>query len=151
MGYLVPSPIWAERFKMKINSMPDQYSNCVFLGGICSGSNWRAMLIRKMKKEVPFFDSQFSCLENAVQEKECKNVAKIIVFIISCDELDAYSGFKIHEEAIYNAEKLVFSIVGEPCENQKKEIQILKEAIAAMGCHVCDNLDEIAEIINREY
>jgi hypothetical protein len=138
---------------MKINSNKAQYNGCVFLGGTCANSTWRADLISKLNDNVPYFDPQVSDWTPADAEREdaCKPVAGINVFVITGDALGTYSGFEISEEAHRAPEKLVFATVGELPENQVKGIGKIKKALAAKGCRVCENLDEIAEIINQAY
>ena len=141
------------KHKMKINMNEAAYNNCVFLGGTCANSTWRAELITMLKDEVPYFDLQVDdwSPEDAERGDACKPVAGINVFVITGDALGTYSGFEICEEAHRAPEKLVFATVGELSENQVKSIQKIKKALETKGCRVCETLEEIAEILNSNY
>lgn len=143
----------AERLHMKINDNNTAYVGSVFLGGTCANSTWRKELIPLFKENVPYFDPQVDnwTPEDAEREDACKPVAGINVFVITGDALGTYSGFEICEEAHRAPEKLVFATVGELPENQVKGIDKIKKALKAKGCHVCDSLEEIAEIVNATY
>lgn len=138
---------------MKINDNSERYNNCVFLGGTCADSTWRTDLIRMFKESVPYFDPQVPdwTPEDAEREDACKPVAGINVFVITVEALGTYSGFEICEEAHRAPEKLVFATVGELPANQEKGIAKIKKALSAMGCRVCETLEEIAEIVNQAY
>lgn len=140
-------------FLMKVNDNKSLYNNCVFLGGTCADSTWRAELISMLKDSVPYFDPQVPdwTPEDAEREDACKPVAGINVFVITGDALGTYSGFEICEEAHRAPEKLVFATVGDLPENQVKGIAKIKKALVAKGCRVCENLEEIAEILNQAY
>lgn len=143
---------------MKINEMSTMYEGSVFLGGTCANSTWRQELIPMLKASVPYFDPQVADWTPADAEREdaCKPVAGIVVFVITGDALGTYSGFEICEEAMRlkamkAADKLVFATVGELPENQVKGIAKIKKKLVAMGCRVCETLEEIAEICNAAY
>ena len=153
MGNVFAKSERAERFIMKINNNSELYTNCVFLGGTCADSTWRTDLISMFKDSVPYFDPQVPdwTPEDAAREDACKPVAGINVFVITGDALGTYSGFEICEEAHRAPEKLVCATVGELPANQVKGIGKIKKALAAKGCRVCENLEEIAEIVNQAY
>ena len=138
---------------MKINDNSVLYTNCVFLGGTCGKSTWRANLISMFKESVPYFDPQVPnwTPEDAEREDTCKPVAGINVFVITGDALGTYSGFEISEEAHRAPEKLIFATVGELPDNQVKGIGKIKKCLIERGCRVCDTLEEIAEIVNQAY
>lgn len=138
---------------MKINDNREQYIGCVFLGGTCANSTWRADLIGKLNESVPYFDPQVADWTPADAEREdaCKPVAGINVFVITGDALGTYSGWEICEEAHRAPEKLIFATVGDLPENQVKGIAKIKKALVAKGCRVCESLGEIAEILNEAY
>ena len=138
---------------MKINMNKTLYEGCVLLGGTCADSIWRKDLIAKLHDNVPYFDPQVAEWTEADAEREdaCKPVAKLNVFVITGDALGTYSGWEIHEEATKAAFKLIFCTVGELPANQVKGIGKIKKGLSRMGATVCENLNEIADIINEAY
>jgi hypothetical protein len=140
-------------FAMKINANAALYEGSVFLGGTCANSTWRQELIAMLSENVPYFDPQVPdwTPEDAAREDACKPVSRFNVFVITGDALGTYSGWEIHQEATNDAAKLIFATVGELPENQVKGVAKIKKGLIRMGATVCENLDEIAEIINAAY
>ena len=139
---------------MKINTTPEKYAGCVFLGGTCGKSTWRAELIPQLDEAVPYFDPLVSSpwtKEDGEREDACKPVSRFNVFVITPDGLGTYTGWEIHEEATRAPEKLIFCTVGEMPDNQIKRINKIKNALVDMGSIVCESLEEIADFLNKAY
>ncbi len=138
---------------MKINNERTLYDGCVFMGGTCANSTWRADLIKMLNDNVPYFDPQVAdwTPEDAAREDACKPVAGINLFVITGDSLGTYSGWEICEEAHRAPEKLIFCTVGELPANQVKGIAKIKKGLIAKGARVCETLEEVAELINSAY
>lgn len=153
MGYFKPSPIRAERITMKINMNETLYVGCVFLGGTCADSTWRKELIEMLHDNVPYFNPQVAewTEADAAREDACKPVARFNVFVITGDALGTYSGWEIHEEAMRGASRLIFCTIGKLPANQVGGIGKIRKRLTDMGATVCDNLEEIAVILNEAY
>lgn len=138
---------------MRINMRQEKYAGCVFLGGTCSKSTWRAELISLLDETVPYFDPwvKLWTKEDGEREDACKPQAAYNVFVITPDGLSTYTGWELHEEATKAPQKMIFCTVGEIPSTQIKRINKIKNALIEMGATVCESLEEIAEIINKAY
>lgn len=150
---LAPSLKEAERVTMRINMLPEKYAECVFLGGTCGKSTWRAELISLLDDTVPYFDPMVNSWtkEDGEREDVCKPLAAYNVFVITPDGLSTYTGWELHEEASRAPEKLIFCTVGEIPSTQIKRINKIKNALIEMGSTVCNSLEEIAKFLNEAY
>ena len=135
----------------KINGDALSYPNCVFLGGTCSTSTWRNELIPMFDKKVDYFDPQLPPgawnKKAAAQEDACKKVAKVLVFVISPEGLGTYSGFEISECSSKRPSEFVFCAIGD-LGDQTRGVDRIKDALRERGITVCDNLEEVAAVVN---
>lgn len=140
---------------MKINGNNERYVEATFLGGTCADSTWRRELISMLHEEVVFFDPQLGPGEwndeAAKAEDSCKEVCRILVFVLTSDSLSAYSGFEIGSLCAQNAGRIIFCAYGEFPENQVKGIGKIARDVAKMGGTVCKSLEEIAALLNSAY
>ena len=140
---------------MKINGITSSYPEATFLGGTCADSTWRSKLIPMLCKNVSFFDPQLGPGEwndeAAAAEDACKDVCRILVFVLTADSLSAYSGFEIGTLCTQNAQRVIFCAYGDFPENQVKGISKIARDVAKMGGTVCNSLEEIAKLLNSAY
>lgn len=135
----------------KINDNATSYPHSVFLGGTCATSTWRDELIPMLDPEVDYFNPQLAPgmwnKAAAAQEDACKDVAEVLVFVISPEGLGTYSGFEISECAFKRPSELVFCAVGD-LGDQTRGVDKIKDALRQRGVTVCDSLEEVAAEVN---
>ena len=123
----------------------------VFLGGTCSGYNWRNDLIKMIKCDYynPIVKnwSEADRLRE-VHERETDDIA---LYVITSGLKGVYSIAEVVDDSNKRPEKVVFCILEDGFDDQMKHsLQAVKNLVRGNGAKVFDNLLEVATYINSK-
>ena len=127
----------------------------VFLGGTCNGSTWRDELIPMLK--IDYFNpvvEEWTAEAQRIEELE-KLRASHQLYVITPKMTGMFSIAEAVDMSNKNPRSLVFMVMWEDGEkrfdeHQKKSLQAVSELIRLNGGHVCYDLIQVANLLNKE-
>jgi hypothetical protein len=129
----------------------------VFLGGTCSGSEWRKDLIRKFEGVTyfnPVIENRKWTLKDQEEENIQKKTCEYMLFVITPKMRGFYSIAEVVESSFKKPGRTIFCVLD---EDEGKEFDaVQKESLRATGKLLHDNkaivmqsLDKVAEFLNH--
>lgn len=121
----------------------------VFLGGTCSGYNWRAKFIPMLKCDYynPIVKNWSE--EDRVREVKEREQADIVLYVITNGLKGVYSIAEVVDDSNKRPSKVVFCVLKDGIDSQmKRSLDAVMQLIKANGGYVCDSLEKAASYIN---
>lgn len=127
----------------------------VFLGGTCNNSKWRNKLIKKL--DIDYFNPVVDEWDDEAYEEELKQrkICDYLLYVITPKMTGFYSIAEVIDDSNKKPEKTIFCYLKEDgelefSEDQLKSLKATSKMIEENGGACFDNLDEIAEYLNKE-
>ena len=150
VNYLDTDKIYEDLFKKLTNKYNYEYD--VYLAGTCNNSKWREELIQKFNAEVSYINPQTTNWNHDVEMKmrKEKQKCKYILYVITSEMKGVLAIANLVDLANKCPERLLFCYIKEGFDD--KQIASLEEVKFLLKEHnvkIFDNLDEVAEFINK--
>lgn len=121
----------------------------VFLGGTCSGYDWRSVLTKMIKCDYynPIVKNwSEEDRKREVQERENDD---IILYVITSGIKGVYSIAEVVDDSNKRPEKTVFCVLSNGIDKQMNHsLNATKNLVRANGVAVFDNLQDVADYLN---
>ena len=125
----------------------------VFLGGTCNGSNWRDILIPKLK--IEFFNPVVADWTEAAQERELleRKQADFVLYVLTPKMRGVYAVAEVADDSNKRPEKTILCILTEDSEEifdavELRSLTAVKDLILRNGAGFFSSLDLTAEYLN---
>jgi len=129
--------------------------NDVFLGGTCNNSKWRDDLIKKLHKDVKYFNPVVDDWTEEAQKEEIKQRESCnkVLYVITPKMTGVYSIAELVEDSIKSPDRTIFCYLDKDGNNkfdehQIKSLEMVKEMVYENGATTCDDLVDVAEFLN---
>jgi len=130
----------------------------VFLGGTCNESNWRDELVSLLK--IDFFNPIVSDWDEAAKMEEIKQrkICDYVLYVITPRMTGVYSIAEVVDDSNKQPEKTLFCVLKEDNSNgehklfdvgQLRSLAAVSEMVKNNGAKVFDNLEDVAEFLNK--
>ena len=139
----------------------EKYYRRVFLGGSCNNSTWREELIPML--EIEYYnpvveDWTPECMEEEIKQRK---LCEYVLYVITPEMTGVYSIAEVVDDSNKRPDKTVFCIIdyvdypdrGETYEfgdHEIKSLNSVKKMVKENGATVCDNLQEVADFLNKD-
>lgn len=127
------------------------FNKKVFLGGTCSGYDWRQDLIPKLK--INYFnpvvdDWNEQAQKNEIYEREHDD---FVLYTITSDMKGIYSIAEVVDDSNKRPVKTILCILYDGFDPfQIKSLKALSNMVSKNGSAVFDNIDDVAEYLNKQ-
>lgn len=125
----------------------------VFLGGTCSGSEWRDDLIQLLT--IDYFNPVVSDWNEEAQRREVekRQTCDFVLYVITPKMTGTYSIAEVVDDSNKRPQKTVFcclSLDGKSLftHEQEKSLNAVAKLVAANGANVFSSLNGVAEFLN---
>lgn len=121
----------------------------VFLGGTCSGYDWRKNLIDMI--DCDYYNPIVEDWSEADRIREVfeRESDDCIVYVITSGIEGVYSIAEVVDDANNRPDKTIFCVLTKGMNKKmKKSIEAVMNLVSSKGVPVCDSLDKLAKLIN---
>ena len=121
----------------------------VFLGGTCSGYKWRNDLIPILKCDYynPIVKNWSEA--DRLREVHERETADYILYVITSGIKGVYSIAEIIDDSNKRPEKTIVCVLYDGIDNQmSRSLRATMNLAKSNGVTICDNLQEVAEVLN---
>ncbi|MEM6271827.1 MAG: nucleoside 2-deoxyribosyltransferase domain-containing protein [Bacteroidota bacterium] len=126
----------------------------VFLGGTCSGSHWRQVLIPRLK--IAYFDPVVPTWTEADYQKELAERAECdyLLYVLSPKAEGYYSVAEVVDDSNKRPERTILVLLVEDGDqqwspHQWRSLQKVGEMVQRNGGHWLENLEAAAQFLNQ--
>src|SRR5690349_4186054 len=132
----------------------------VFLGGTCSGSEWRKELISKLESGVTYFNPEKPIgawtPEDEKIENMYKKTCKYMLFVITPKMVGFYSIAEVVDSSHRKPGRTIFCALDTDDEKhfsdeQKKSLRATERLLLCSKTIVKRSLDEVADFLNHSH
>ena len=132
----------------------------IFLGGTCSGSEWRKDLISKLDGDVTYFNPEKPSgtwtQKDEEEENTHKKTCKYMLFVITPKMEGFYSIAEVVESSFKKPGRTIFCVLDTDeektfSETQKKSLRSIERLLQSNKTIVKRSLDEVADFLNHNY
>ncbi len=123
----------------------------VFLGGTCSGYNWRRDLIKMIKCDYynPLVKN-WSEKDRLIEVNE-RETSDIILYVITTGIQGVYSIAEVVDDSNKRPDKVIFCVLDNGFnEKMKHSLHATMNLVKSNGVYVCNSLTEAANYINNK-
>lgn len=123
----------------------------VFLGGTCSGYNWRHDLIKMIKCDYynPLVKN-WSEKDRLIEVNE-RETSDIILYVITTGIQGVYSIAEVVDDSNKRPDKVIFCVLDNGFnEKMKHSLHATMNLVKSNGVYVCNSLTEAANYINNK-
>ena len=109
----------------------------VFLGGTCNGSDWRSMLVSKLK--IEYFDPVVEDWTPATQEEEIRQreSCDYCLYVITPKMTGVYSIAEVVDDSNKRPDKTIFYVITKDGKEEFTEAQL--KSLKSVGVMVANN------------
>lgn len=122
----------------------------VFLGGTCSGYNWRNDLIPMLKCDYfnPIVKNWSE--DDRLKEVRERQTSDFVLYVITCGIKGLYSVAEVVDDSNKRPEKTILCVLRDGMNKQMSHsLKAVENLVKSNGCYVCNNLADIANYINK--
>ena len=121
----------------------------VFLGGTCSGYDWRKMLIPMLK--CAFYDPRVKdwSEDDRLREVHMRDKCDYVLYVITSGIRGVYSIAEVIDDSNKRPEKTIVCVLyGNMRKNMAHSLKAVVNLAKSNGVIVCETLEEVAEFLN---
>ncbi len=123
----------------------------VFLGGTCSGYDWRSVLIKRLKCDCynPIVKNWSE--EDRLREVKERETDDYILYVLTSGIKGVYSIAEVVDDSNKRPEKTVFCVLSNGMDKQMTHsMEAVKKLVEDNGVVVYDNLTDVADYLNSK-